>query len=127
MEEKTTITVFSHGVTETPCETWERYKSMLRRCPRHGFRELAEINMFRNGLQQQPKLLLDSTVGGSLMSKGAKYATAIIKRLKLSDHQRKQNRIPIQRKNGIIESNINDRILARKKLLTQKVDELAKN
>src|SRR3954468_325949 len=32
---------------------------MLRKCPSHGFDELTQIHIFRNGLQPQLKLLLD--------------------------------------------------------------------
>lgn len=44
----------------------------------------------------------------------------------LSDHQRKHNRNPSQRKNGIIKLNTNDVIHAKNMLLTQTVDEMTK-
>jgi hypothetical protein len=50
MEAKTSIVVFSQGANETLNEAWERYKSMLRKCPNHGFDELTQIHIFRNGL-----------------------------------------------------------------------------
>ena len=71
MEAKTTLGVFSQGSNETLCEAWERFNSLLRKCPKHGFDELTHIHIFRNGLQQQSKLLLDATAGGSLMAKSA--------------------------------------------------------
>lgn len=40
MEANKIITVFSQGATETLCEAWERYKSMMRRCPNHSFNDL---------------------------------------------------------------------------------------
>jgi hypothetical protein len=33
LEAKTSITTFSQGQSETLCEAWERYKSLLRNCP----------------------------------------------------------------------------------------------
>lgn len=51
---------------------------MLRRCPNNGFDEVTQIHIFMNGLQQQPKLLLDASAEGSLMSKSIEYATTII-------------------------------------------------
>lgn len=71
MEAKTSIAVFSQGSSESLDEAWERYKSILRKSPNQGFDELSQIHIFRNGLQPQPKLLLDATVDGSLMSKNA--------------------------------------------------------
>lgn len=52
MEAKTTITVFSQGSRKTLCETWERYNSMMRRCPNHHFDVLTQIHIFRNALQR---------------------------------------------------------------------------
>jgi hypothetical protein len=80
MEAKTSIAVFSQGANETLCEAWERYKSMLRKCPSHGFDELTQIHIFRNGLLQQTKLLLDATAGGSLLSLSAADATQLLKK-----------------------------------------------
>lgn len=39
-----------------------RYKSMLRRCLNHNFDDLTQVHIFKKGLQQQPKLLLDATI-----------------------------------------------------------------
>lgn len=68
MEAKTTIIVFSQCSSESLYEAWERYKSMLRRCPNHGFDDLTQIHIFRTGLQPQPKILLDATAYDCLMS-----------------------------------------------------------
>lgn len=63
MEAKITIVLFSQGANETLHEAWKRYKSMMMRCPNHGLDELKQIQIFINGLQQQPKLLLDDIIG----------------------------------------------------------------
>ncbi|MCI23845.1 hypothetical protein A2U01_0045027, partial [Trifolium medium] len=75
MEAKTSIAVFSQGSNEPLNEAWERYKAMLRKCPNHGFDALTQIHIFRNGLLQQTKLLLDATAGGSMLSLSAADAT----------------------------------------------------
>lgn len=67
---------------------------MLRRCPNHGFDELTQINIFRNGLLPQPKLLLDATTDGSLMSKSVEVAIQIIDKMALNDHQVQHNKGP---------------------------------
>jgi hypothetical protein len=126
MEAKTSIAVFSQGSNETLCEAWERYKSMLRKCPNHGFDELTQIHIFRNGLLQQSKLLLDATASGSLLSLSAADATTIIEKMALSDHHGEYNRNLSQRKPGVIELGTSDAMLAQNKFLTNTVEELSK-
>lgn len=84
---KTTIAAFSQSANETLCEALQRYKSMVRKCPNHGFDNLTQIHIFRNGLQPQPKLLLDATTSGSLLAKSAEEAISIINRMALTNHQ----------------------------------------
>ncbi|KAK2382248.1 hypothetical protein QL285_069796 [Trifolium repens] len=126
MEAKTAIVVFSQGSNETLCEAWERYKSMLRRCPNHGFYDFTQIHIFRNGLQHQTKIFLDVAAGGSLMSKSVEDAITIIERMALGDHQGQYNGNPSQRKDGIIELGTTDAMLAHNKLLAQAVKKLTK-
>ncbi|XP_058726128.1 uncharacterized protein LOC131597447 [Vicia villosa] len=126
MDAKTAIATFTKFSNETLCEAWERYKSMLRKCPNHGFDDMSQIHIFRNGLLPQPKLLLDATAGGSLIAKSAEEAIAIIDRMALTDHQVQHNRGTVQKKAGILELGTNDAILAQNKLLTQTVEELIK-
>ncbi|XP_058759422.1 uncharacterized protein LOC131632709 [Vicia villosa] len=122
MEAKTSISVFSQGHNEALNEAWERFKSMVQKCKGHGFDELTQIHIFRNGLQPQPKTLLDATTIGSLMSKSVEEAIAIIDRMALNDHQGKYNRSTSQRKPGVLELSTSDAILSQNKLLTQQVE-----
>ncbi|XP_058742365.1 uncharacterized protein LOC131614837 [Vicia villosa] len=126
MDAKTAIATFTQFSNETLCEAWERYKSMLRKCPNHGFDDMSQIHIFRNGLLPQPKLLLDATAGGSLIAKSAAEAISIIDRMALTDHQVQHNRGTVQKKPGVLELGTNDAILAQNKLLTQTVEELTK-
>jgi len=41
---------------------------MLRRCPNHGFEEIAQLNIFHNGLRLETKMILDVVVGGTMMA-----------------------------------------------------------
>lgn len=91
---------------------------MLKRCINHGFYDLIQISIFRNRLQQLPKLLLDATTGGSLMSKSVEDIIVIIKKMALNDHQGQYNRNPSQRKIRIIGLNTNNEIISHNKLLT---------
>ncbi|XP_058745924.1 uncharacterized protein LOC131618781 [Vicia villosa] len=122
MEAKTTIAVFTQGSNESLNEAWERFKSMLRKCKGHGFDELTQIHLFRNGLQPVHKTILDAIAGGSLMSKSAEEATTVIDRMALNDLQSQHDRSPSQRKAVVLELNTNDAILAQNKLLSQQVE-----
>src|SRR3954467_3232589 len=126
MEAKTAIAVFNQGSNEFLNDVWERFKSMLRKCKGHGFDDLTQIHIFRNGLQLVHKTLLDATAGGSLMSKSAEDATMIIDRMALNDLQTQHDRSPSQRKPGVLELNTNDAILAQNKILSQQVELLTK-
>ena len=87
LEAKTAISVFSQGGVESLNEAWERYKSMLRKCLSHGFDAITQMHIFRNGLQPQPKLLLDATTGGSLTEKTTEEAVEIIEIMARNNHQ----------------------------------------
>ena len=121
MESKTAISVFSQGTSESLNEAWERFKSMLRKCKGHGFDELTQIHIFKNGLQPNCKTLLDATSGGSLLSKSAEEATNIINRMALNDLQ-SQSRGNSLKKAGVLELGKNDAILAQNKLISQQVE-----
>nr|GEX46279.1 reverse transcriptase domain-containing protein [Tanacetum cinerariifolium] len=47
---KNEISRFTRRFEETFGEAWEQFKEMLRACPHHGFTELAQIDTFYNGL-----------------------------------------------------------------------------
>lgn len=100
---------------------------MVHKCLNHCLDDLTQIHVFRNGLQPQPKFLLDATSDGSLLFKSAEEAISIINRMTLNDHQVQYNRDTTQRKSGILELDTNDEILAQNKFLTQIVEELKKN
>src|SRR3954466_14622965 len=121
-EAKTAIAVFSQGSNESLNEAWERYKAMLRKCKGHGFAEVDQIHMFRNGLTATNKTLLDATAGGSLLSKTPAEATQIIERMALNDRQGNHDRTVRDRKPGLLELNNNDALLAQNKLLTSQVE-----
>lgn len=59
---------------------------MLKRFPNHGFDDLTHIQILKNGLKQQPKLLLDATVRGYLMLKSAEDTIAIMEVMTLNYH-----------------------------------------
>src|ERR1043165_9623365 len=127
MEAKTAISVFSQGVNEPLNRAWERYKSMLKKCPSHGFDELTQIHIFRNGLQPQHKLLLDATAGGSLMAKTPYEAIQIIEKMGRNDHQVQNDQGNAQMKTGTLEiGSSHEALVAQNKLFAKQVEELTK-
>nr|GEU45849.1 reverse transcriptase domain-containing protein [Tanacetum cinerariifolium] len=57
---------------------FERFKEMLRAYPHHGFTELAQINTFYNGLNDNDQDSLNAAAGGNLLSKTTREALHII-------------------------------------------------
>ena len=60
------------------CEIWERFKMILRKCPNHGFEDIAQLSIFLNGLRFDTQMLLDVAVGGTMMTLDVEQATRII-------------------------------------------------
>jgi len=48
---KLAITFFSQWSDEPLCETWERFKSLLLRCPNHSFDDATQLHIFYSGLR----------------------------------------------------------------------------
>jgi len=126
MEAKTAVTTFNQGANESLCEAWDCYKSLLRNFPKHGFDNQMQIYLFRQGLQNNTKVLLDATAGGGLMLKTPHEALKIIDQMALTDRKTSHNRNPSQRKAGILELESSDALLAQNKLLTQQIEALQK-
>nr|GEU51954.1 retrovirus-related Pol polyprotein from transposon TNT 1-94 [Tanacetum cinerariifolium] len=66
------------GFEETFGEAWERFKEMLRACPHHGFTELAQIDTFYNGLNDNDQDSLNAATGENILSKTTREALQII-------------------------------------------------
>nr|GEW07541.1 DNA-directed DNA polymerase [Tanacetum cinerariifolium] len=75
---KNKISCFTQRFEETFGEAWERFKKMLRACPHHGFIELAQIDTFYNGLNDNDQDSLNAAAGGNLLSNTTREALQII-------------------------------------------------
>nr|GEX00010.1 reverse transcriptase domain-containing protein [Tanacetum cinerariifolium] len=75
---KNEICRFTQRFEETFGEACERFKEMLRACPHHGFTELAQIDTFYNGLNDNDQESLNAAAGGNLLSKTTREALQII-------------------------------------------------
>nr|KYP71171.1 Auxin response factor 4 [Cajanus cajan] len=103
-EARTAIATFAQGADEPLCEAWERYKSLLRRCPNHGFKVELQVQTFCNGLQPQTKMILDASFGGSVMFRTAEEAITIIESMASTDFRSQHGRSS-SHKRGVLELN----------------------
>jgi len=100
---KSKIYMLRQGAEESFCETWERFKRMLRKCPNHGFEDIAQLSIFINDLRSDTKMLLDAD---------ADQATRIIEALATTNYQAQHDRQGHQ-KRGILEFNTANALLAK--------------
>jgi len=84
---KSEISLFIQGENESFRETWERFKMMLRKCPNHGFEDIAQLSIFLIGLRSDTKMLQDVAAGGTMMTLDVEQATRIIAALASTDYQ----------------------------------------
>nr|GEU82858.1 reverse transcriptase domain-containing protein [Tanacetum cinerariifolium] len=75
---KNKISLFTQRFEETFGEAWERFKEMLRACPHHRFTELAQIDTFYNGLNDNDQDFLNAAAGENILSKTTREALQII-------------------------------------------------
>nr|GEU58134.1 reverse transcriptase domain-containing protein [Tanacetum cinerariifolium] len=75
---KNEISCFTQRFKETFGKAWERFKEMLRACPHHEFMELAQIDTFYNGINDNDQDSLNVMAGGNLLSKTTRKALQII-------------------------------------------------
>nr|GEU64424.1 reverse transcriptase domain-containing protein [Tanacetum cinerariifolium] len=64
---KKEISRFTQRFEETFKEAWEQFKEMLRACLHHGFTELAQVDTFYNGLNDNDQDSLNAVAGGNLL------------------------------------------------------------
>nr|GEW27537.1 reverse transcriptase domain-containing protein [Tanacetum cinerariifolium] len=63
------LIMFSYSLEGSACgEACERFKEMLRACPHHRFMELAQIDTFYNGLNDNDQDSLNAAAGGNLLT-----------------------------------------------------------
>jgi len=86
------ISNFRQGADEVFCAAWDRIKTMLRRCPNHGFEEIAQLNIFHNGLRPETKMILDAATRGTMMAVDVEQANRIIDALASTDYQTHHDR-----------------------------------
>nr|GEX46172.1 hypothetical protein [Tanacetum cinerariifolium] len=72
------ISNFQQRFDESFHEAWDRYKDLLRACPRHGFTELHQLDTFYNALNPADQDSSNSTAGGNLLERRTQDVLTII-------------------------------------------------
>nr|GEU88463.1 reverse transcriptase domain-containing protein [Tanacetum cinerariifolium] len=73
------IANFHKRFDESFHEAWDRYKDLLRTCPRHGFTELYQLDTLYNALNPNDQESLNSTAGGNQLERYTQDVLTIIK------------------------------------------------
>jgi len=96
---------------------------MLRKCPNHGFEDIAQLSTFLNGFRFDTKTLLNVAADGTMMTVDVEQVTWIIDAFVTTNYQAEYDRKGIQKK-GLLELNTSDALLAQNKILTQQIVQL---
>ena len=77
----TEITNFRQKDDESLAGAWDRFKGLLRKCPHHGLDQSALVRIFHQGLGTYDASGLDSTAGGSVMTRPPQEILDLIERI----------------------------------------------
>jgi len=125
-EGKAAISSFHQFSNESLSEVLERFHSLLRKTPTHGFSEPIQLNIFIDGLRPQLKQLLDASVGRKIKLKTHEEAMELIENMATSDHAILRDRTHIQTKSSLLELSSQDAFLAQNKLMSKQLEALTK-
>ena len=100
-------------------EALERFCSLLRKIPTHGFSESIQLNIFIDGLRPLSKQLLDASTGGKIKLKTLEEAMELIENMAASDHAILRDRTYVPTKRSLLELSSQDALLAQNKLLAK--------
>ena len=82
------IQVFKQGDYESFCDAWERFRSLARKCPHHGFSTWHLMNIFYNRLNESSRNRVDYSCGGSIMEKYDDKIEEIMEKIAETDSHR---------------------------------------
>jgi len=94
---KSEISTFRQGANKPLCETWEQFKTLLRKCPKSWLLRYSSSN----GLKPQTKIILDAAVGGTMMHVDTKQASRITYAMASTKYQDQHSNL-VKRKDCLI-------------------------
>jgi len=121
-EGKAAISSFHQFPNESLSEALERFHSLLRKTPTHGFFEPIQLNIFIDRLRPQSKQLLDASAGGKIKLKTPEKALELIENMAASDHAILRDQTHVPKKRSLIELSSQNELLAQNKLLAKQLE-----
>ncbi|GAU49652.1 hypothetical protein TSUD_245590 [Trifolium subterraneum] len=116
LERRNDITNFEQGDSESLYDAWEKFKLCLKKCPKHGLDNHAQMQHFTQGLRAQTRMLLDASAGGSLKNKDESEARELVEAMAHNDY-RVQNDRGAKKKAGMLELDTQTALLAQSQLM----------
>ncbi|XP_024024962.1 uncharacterized protein LOC112092619 [Morus notabilis] len=83
---------------EALCESWERFKELLRKCPYPGLRYWIQMETFYNGLNASTRAMVDASANGALLVKSYNEAYEILERMSNNNYQWPTERVSAGRR-----------------------------
>ncbi|KAL8508015.1 hypothetical protein ACS0TY_018539 [Phlomoides rotata] len=119
---KMEITQFQQRDEENINDAWERFNSLLRKCPQHGNGDEQIVTFFYNGLCPMARQYIDASTGGSIFNLGGARARDMIDIIAAischwpTDHGRRDRVAQVE------EGGVTEVLAEAMKLLMEKVD-----
>ena len=123
-EGKAAISSFHQFPDKSLSEALERFRSLLRKTPTHGFSKPIQLNIVIDGLRPQSKQLLDASARGKIKLKTPKEAMELIENMAASDHAILRDRTHIPTKRSMLELSSLDALLTQNKLISKQLETL---
>ncbi|GAU10176.1 hypothetical protein TSUD_423190, partial [Trifolium subterraneum] len=120
------ITNFEQGDSESLYDAWERFKLCLKKCPKHGLDNHAQMQHFTQGLRAQTRMLLDASAGGSLKNKDESEARELVEAMAQNEY-RVQNDRGAKKKAGMLELDTQTALLAQSQLMNTQMEAMLKH
>ncbi|GMI77213.1 hypothetical protein HRI_001390600 [Hibiscus trionum] len=81
------IATFQQEDDEPMHEAWDRFTTLLRNCPMHGFPVWNQVTKFYNAANLQTRIRIDSAANGLLLDKDPDEALQVLKNLAKNEEQ----------------------------------------
>ncbi|XP_073294485.1 uncharacterized protein [Primulina huaijiensis] len=76
-------------------------QELLKRCPNHGFEDWVQIELFYNGLNGQPRGIVDAAAGGTIFSKSPDQAYDLLEQMTINSYQWPSERSGVKKTAGV--------------------------
>ena len=81
VERRGEIIVFKQGEDDSLYTAWEKFKRLLKRCPKHGINLITQMNIFYHAMNYTSKGIIDASYCGGFKRRSAEEARQVIEDL----------------------------------------------